>query len=305
MQTTRSVITLLWMFFGPMLSASAGQFQVKTEVVDLGTLDTGRPAKVTLWYPPGTCTDPAVRFCLADSSVTNKVVVLSHGSMGAAANYSWLGESLAGAGFVVVGVNHYGESSIYGTDTQDPRSTAFTWQRAQDISGLLSKLAGEKLFQRLVDWSNVIAVGHSAGGQTVAMLAGARYDLRRLAAYCESEAGKADLSCNYSRNAGRAPASFVALFDANYQDTRVKKIVLLDPALGSALRQESLRAIAVPALFVGAVHNDFLPWESHGARYASGIPGLQKILESTARPCKTPWRRRSPISSVRTTKPLP
>jgi len=52
----------------------------------------------------------------------------------------------------------------------------------------------------------------------------------------------------------------------------------MDPALGSALRQDSLRAIALPTLFVGAVHNDFLPWESHGARYASGIPSAQRIL---------------------------
>ena len=274
----RSVVTLLWVLLGVTLPAAAAQFQAKMEVVDLGILDTGRPAKVNLWYPQGTCIDAAVRFCLADSSVTNKVVVLSHGSMGSAADYSWLGESLASAGFVVVGVNHYGESSIYGRATQDQRSTAFTWQRAQDISALITKLAGERVFQRAVDWSSVIAIGHSAGGQTVSLLAGVRYDLRRLVEYCESNIGKVDLSCNYSRNAGRAPAAFVALFDANYQDTRVKKIVLMDPALGSALRQESLRAIALPTFFVGAIHNDFLPWESHGARYATGIPGSQRIL---------------------------
>jgi hypothetical protein len=59
---------------------------------------------------------------------------------------------------------------------------------------------------------------------------------------------------------------------------RVKKIILMDAALGSALRQESFSAIALPSLFVGATHNDFLPWESHGARYVSAIPGVQTIL---------------------------
>jgi predicted dienelactone hydrolase len=259
-------------------ASAAASFQAQGDVMDLGVLPTGRPAKVNLWYPRGSCTGSAARFCLADAAATHKVVVLSHGSMGSAAEYSWLGESLASAGFVVVGVNHYGEARIYGTETQNPMSTAFTWQRAQDISALLTALAGAAPFQRSVDWHSAIAIGHSAGGQTVALLAGARYDLRRLAAFCDSQAGKADLSCAYGGNAARAPQAFVTAFDGNYQDTRVKKIVLMDPALGSALRPESLRAIALPSLFAGAVHNDFLPWEHHGSRYASGIPGVRKLL---------------------------
>lgn len=274
----RPILAVAWMLCGLALPAAAAQFQSRMEIVDLGVLDTGRPAMVNLWYPQGTCAEPAVRFCLADSAVTSKPVVLSHGSMGSAAEYSWLGRSLADAGFIVVGVNHYGESPIYGKQTQDPRSSAFVWQRAQDVSALLTRLAGEKLFQRAVDWNNVVAIGHSAGGQTVSLLAGARYDLRQLAAHCGSEAGKADLSCNYGRNAGSAPAAFVALFNANYQDVRVRKMVLMDPALGPALIRESLHAIALPALFIGATHNDFLPWEDHGARYASGIHGARNIL---------------------------
>ncbi len=272
------VATVLWVLLSLIQPASAADLAVKMETVDLGTLATGRPGRVNIWYPEGACSDAAARLCLADSGVTNKVVVLSHGSMGSAPNYSWLGESLARAGFIVVGVNHYGESSVYGEGTQDPRASALTWQRAQDISALLTKLAGEKLFQRAVDWTNVVAIGHSAGGQTVALLAGARYDLRQLAAYCASEAGQADLSCTYARGSGGAPQAFIDMFNANYQDTRVKKIVLLDPALGSALEQESWKGIALPSLFVGATHNDFLPWETQGARYASAMPGVQTVL---------------------------
>ena len=273
----RSVFALMAALLVAALPTSAAEFQATMEVVDLGLLETGRQAKVNLWYPAGSCVDAAARLCLDGSGVVHKVVVLSHGSMGSAADYSWLGESLASAGFIVVGVNHYGESSLYGAGTQDQRTTAFTWQRAQDVSALLTNIAREKLFQRVVDWSNVTAIGHSAGGQTAALLAGLRYDLRRLAAYCASTAGSSDLSCNYARNAGRAPVSFVSLFDANYQDRRVRKIVLLDPALGPALRQETLRAAALPVLFVGAVHNDFLPWESHGGRYAAALPSSQTI----------------------------
>lgn len=273
----KSALTLLWILLALSLPATAAPFQAKMDVLDMGTLDTGRPSKINIWYPQGECPGNTARLCLADAAVTSKVVLFSHGSMGSADNYSWLGEGLATAGFVVVGVNHYGESRIYGESTQNPRSSALIWQRAQDISALLTRLAAEKLFQRDVDWSNVVAMGHSAGGQTTALLAGARFDLRRVAPYCDSSDAKADLSCNYSRNSASAPAQFVALFNASYQDTRVKKIVLLDPAQGSALQQDSLGGIALPSLIVGATHNDFLPWENHGQRYAAGIPNAQTI----------------------------
>ena len=276
-QTMKTILALLWslsMVFG---AATAAEFRVQMSVLDLGTLETGRPSKINIWYPQGDCSAGAAPLCLAEKAVTGKVVVFSHGSMGSAEEYSWLGDSLAAAGFVVMGVNHYGESRIYGQDTRDPRSTALTWQRAQDVSALLDRLAREKVFQRAVDWNTVVAIGHSAGGQTVGMLAGARFDLRQLTAYCGSADSKADLSCNYGRNLGSAPEPFIQLYNAGYQDIRVKKIVLLDPALGSALQQESLRGIALPSLVVGAVQNDFLPWEHHAQRYAAGIAGVQTI----------------------------
>ncbi len=273
----KMVLALLWFVSALSLPATAAPFQSEMDVLDMGTLDTGRLSKINIWYPRGACPKNTARLCLADEAVASKVIVFSPGAMGDADNYAWLGESLAGAGFVVVGVNHYGESHIYGESTQNPRSSAFIWQRAQDISALLTRLASEKLFQRDVDWNNVVAIGHSAGGQTAAMLAGVRYDLRQLAPYCDSPGAKADLSCSYSRNSANAPEQFIALFNGSYQDTRVKKIVLLDPAQGSALQQETLSNVALPSLVVGAIHNDFLPWETHGARYAAGIPNAQTI----------------------------
>lgn len=273
-----ALLSLLWLVLALPATAIAAQFPTKMDVLDMGTLDTGRPAKINIWYPRGECPANTARLCLAAGAVTDKVVVFSHGSMGSAAEYSWVSESLAGAGFIVVGINHYGESRLYGEKTQNPRSTGMVWQRPQDISALLTRLASEKLFQHDVDWNKVVAVGHSAGGQTVAMLAGARFDLHRIAPYCKSAEAKADRSCGYARDSAKAPQQFVTLFNGGYQNTRVKKIVLLDPAQGFALQPESLKAIALPSLIVGALHDDFLPWENHGQRYAAGIRNSQTIL---------------------------
>ena len=112
----------------------------------------------------------------------------------------------------------------------------------------------------------------------MAMLGGARFDLHRVAPYCKSDEAKADRSCGYARNTENVPEPFVRLFNGDYQDTRVKKIVLLDPAQGFSLQPESLARIALPSLIVGALHDDFLPWENHGKRYAVGIPKAKTIL---------------------------
>lgn len=245
----------------------------------MGTLATGRRMTINVWFPKGKCAAQQEKpLCLADGAVTNKVVVLSHGAMGSARGLSWIGEKLAAVGFVVLGMNHFGESSIYGQDTQDPRATALIWQRPQDISAVLDRFSAQPIFQKNVNWSNVVAIGHSSGGQTAAMLAGATFDLQRLTEYCASEQSKGDLSCNYGSNRASAPDTFKKQFSASQRDARVKMVVMLDPALGSAVQPESLRAVKIPTLVAGALNNDFLPWPQHGLRYATEIPNAKTNL---------------------------
>lgn len=282
----RKYLGLLMVILVSHLSAAAAQpgeatMPVRMEMLKLGKLATGRTSTINVWFPQGNCADRREKpLCLADGAVTDRVVIFSPGSMGSAAEYTWIGEKLAAAGFVVVGINHFGESPVYGQDSVNPRSVALIWQRPQDISALLDKLAANNIFQRTLRWSNVVAIGHSAGGQTVAMLAGATFDLQRLIDYCNSVQSKGDLSCNYGRNrdSESAPEAFQQQFGASQQDARVRMIVMLDPALGSAVQAPSLRNIKIPTLVIGATNNDFIPWSQHGLRYATEIPNARTHL---------------------------
>jgi len=261
------------------LALKAAAADVKMETIDLGELATGRPSKINVWFPQGNCAKSSENtLCLADSAITDKAIIFSHGAMGSAVEYSWIGETLAASGYVVVGVNHFGESWVYGQDTINPRSTTFIWQRAQDISAVLDRLSKKDIFQKKVNWENIIAVGHSAGGQTAAMLAGATFDLKQLISYCDSEESKGDRSCNYGIDKASAPEAFLQKFSASQQDARIKMIVLLDPALGSGVKAESLHKIKLPSLIIGAKNNDFLPWPNHGLRYANNIPTAKSKL---------------------------
>jgi hypothetical protein len=53
--------------------------------------------------------------------------------------------------------------------------------------------------------------------------------------------------------------------------------VAFDPALGPGHTDQSLRAIGIPTLIVGAVDNDFLPYEHHAGRYARLTQGAKHI----------------------------
>jgi len=270
---------LILMFCQSLIAMADHNAQVKMETIDIDKLATGRPSKINVWFPQGNCTNPTGKqLCLAESAITNKVIIFSHGAMGSAIEYSWIGESLAEKGYVVVGVNHHGESWVYGQDKINPIASGLIWQRAQDISALLDYFTEKNIFQKNINWSNIILIGHSAGGQTAAMLAGATFELAHITDYCKSEKSSDDRSCNYAKNSEKAPESYRALFRAQQQDTRVKMIVMLDPALGSGATTESLKKIKIPAFIIGANNNDFLPWNNHGLRYATGIPNRQVKL---------------------------
>lgn len=251
---------------------AAMPLEVGKKQLDLGLLPTGRPAHISLWYPKGAC-ENAHELCLHEGAQLDKTLLISHGAMGSADNYSWLGELFAGAGFIVVGLNHFGESWAYGPFTQNGRYAGLMWYRAEDASAVYDALSRQALFQKPVNWSNIIALGHSSGGQTVASLAGVRYNLSQIQAFCSNPAAENDHSCDYGQRQGGTPnALFSHFFNGDYRDSRVKKIIMLDPTLGYGAVASTLAAVTIPTLIMGAQQNDFLPWKNHGAIYAGQMP---------------------------------
>ncbi|RYY77186.1 MAG: hypothetical protein EOO52_06830 [Gammaproteobacteria bacterium] len=278
--TSKFFYLLLISLILPPAFCNAALPNVAKAVIDLGELPTARPAKISLWFPQGQC-DGSQKLCLAESAVTDRTIVFSHGAMGAAENYNWIGESLAMAGYLVVGINHYGESWVYGAETQNLRSASMVWQRPTDISAIYDALSNRVLFQRNINWSNIIAIGHSSGGQTVAMLAGVQYDLLAMIDFCKTDASVNDHSCDYGiRNTPKPGEDFLQKFGGNYADSRVKKLIMIDPTLGYGATTASMAKVHLPALIVGAQHNDFLPWENHGERYTKNIPNAKSYLLS-------------------------
>lgn len=237
----------------------------------------GRPIQIDVWYPTAAAEAPhsynfgagSVAVRGAPEAGRHPVILLSHGAMGAASNYSWIAEPLARHGYVVVGVSHFRESPVFGPSNMEPASVGRFGDRTRDFGAALDFLVTRSAYAALVDPVRLGALGHSSGGATVVMLAGARFAPADLAAYCVT-ARPADKGCLYPANPGEGQMPVPLA-------RPIRAIVALDPAVGPAFSSEALGAIKTPALVVGSADNDFLPFPAHAGRYGASLGSAELV----------------------------
>jgi predicted dienelactone hydrolase len=154
-----------------------------------------RPIHLDVWYP-SEADETTHRYGLSTGRVAPgapiaagrfPVILLSHGALGAASNYSWIAERLARSAFVVVGVSHFGESRVFGEATINVATVADFGARTRDFAFVLDFVLQRSTWASGVDGGRVGALGHSSGGATVAMLAGGQYRPEGMAAFCLSK----------------------------------------------------------------------------------------------------------------------
>ena len=131
---------------------------------------------------PGRAVDLPMRVSAPTTGGDLPVIVFSHGYgasnfLASMRGYGPLVDFYAAHGFVVIQPTHQSAKSL-GLDPDGPEGALFWRSRAQDMRFILDHLdeieaAVPGLSGRL-DRTRVAAVGHSAGGHTVAMLAGMR-----------------------------------------------------------------------------------------------------------------------------------
>ncbi|GAA58254.1 hypothetical protein P20652_0105 [Pseudoalteromonas sp. BSi20652] len=238
-------------------------------LIDIQNKVAQRPIKLDLWYKGG-------QQSKGNNQIKN-IVILSHGAMGSALDYSWIAYPLAASGWTVIGMNHFGESWRYGQNNIDPSTVTRFWQRTEDISYVIDSF--DKVlpsFNKDQDL-NIVVIGHSSGGQTAAALAGVSMNFQQMDKYCGSDKSKGDLGCTYAKKGlsqTQLPKNKKALFG---QDKRISRIIMLDPALGPAATIDSLKNATTPALIVGSKNNDFLHFEHHAKYYASYMPKAELV----------------------------
>jgi predicted dienelactone hydrolase len=223
--------------------------------------DGPRPVRLTVWEPEQALHRPA------------PLALLSHGTGGSIATLDWLGESLSSAGWLVVGVDHHGNSAM---EPYLPQGFGFIWERPRDLRYALEWAMNE----RAVDGSRIAAVGYSLGGYSVAALAGARLNPDVLAGVLkgaipvpplpEYPTLVEDLRATYSADQLDAAVSGAG---AEYRDPRVGRIVMLAPAVGQVVAQESLAEVRVPTLVLWGADDVVAAPADNALAYVAGING--------------------------------
>jgi predicted dienelactone hydrolase len=225
-----------------------------------------RPVRTTIWR--------------AGAARPAPLILLSHGTGGAAATLSWLAEAMAARGCTVAAVDHHGNTSV---EPYVALGFARVWERPRDFTVVLDALAGDPD----IDLTRVGAAGFSLGGYTVAALLGARVSPRRLAMLLDSP-GLAPLP-EYpglvdELRATLPPAELAALIDESSTDVgddRVRRALQIAP-LGALTDEASIAAIDRPLRTLWCGADELTPAEGNAEVYLRAPAATGRCVSDTA-----------------------
>lgn len=252
--------------------------------------------EVALWYPSAATervlgAGPFRPRAAPDAPVLagrHPLVLLSHGTGGMNLNHHDLAAALARAGFVVASLTHPGDNFRDRSLIADPR---YFVERPRQVSRVLDALLADPDWAARLDASRIGAIGHSAGGYTVAALLGARPDLARLGAHCRAH--RDDPACAYrdpsvgvtdaSPTPFRLPTDSPtdSISGADVADARIRAGVLLAP-MGAVIAPDSLGAVRGPLRLIGAERDEVLARPYHYDYLREGLPGADASLAAGA-----------------------
>lgn len=231
-----------------------------------------RPLAWSAWYPTRTTSNGDDRngeapafFDLENVSINGElleggqypVVLTSHGTGGSPESMGWLARRLAERGNVVIGAHHHGNTA---REVYRPEGFLCWWERALDISSLLSQLDSQRFFANRLNLDRVSCLGFSLGGYTALALAGARGSMDNYVAW-SLESGNAsrgprefpnvaDLVPSRLENSEVFRASW-ARHTGSFLDRRIRSVIAIAPAPPvRAFDAATVRSIRIPVTLI-------------------------------------------------------
>ena len=244
--------------------------------------DGRRPLATTIWYPAIKDAKEedwniaifkagrnALNAELTKSSDKLPLIVLSHGTGGAAFQLSWLAEQLAQKGYIVAAVNHHGNTGA--EEALLLEGFTLWWERAADVSSVIDHMLAEPTFAKRIDQTKIGVLGFSLGGYTAISIAGGITDRQKWQEFCLTN--QANPICELPPEAGVSISDLDEVVANNpviqqsikrsrqlFKDERIRAAYSIAPVLGPAFTVESLNKITIPTkIVVGSDDDQAIP----------------------------------------------
>jgi len=295
--------TLLGVVAGLILLASSGGAGAVGFQQAAGPDPQGQPLELDIWYPSEApaalhSLGPFEQTVAVDGAIAGSqlpLIVISHGTGGAAETHYDTALALAEAGFIAVAVTHTG-------DNWRDRAVSFTArnfiERARHIKLTIDYMLTAWSGRDHVAAKRIGAFGHSAGGFTVLVAIGGNPELARLDAYCREHPD--DWGCQRARALARGPSGDQPA-PAWAHDERIKAAVVAAPAAGHAFTAVGLAPVAAPVQLWEAEDDRITPnrWSAENVKASLPSPPELHLVPSAdhfafVAPCSTALAERVP-----------
>ena len=200
------------------------------------------------------------------------LVIFSHGAWLSRLGSPYYTEHLASYGFVVIAVDHPGNTMANGGQSQ----SAYSILRPQDILRVIAYADGltqsEGAMKGLINAEQIAVTGHSFGGFTALAAAGAQMNLKAYETWCaenpENDPKGLGLCTSFTDYQDKLAA--LAGLDTVPEglwppiaDPRVKAVIGLAPGTTAAFGADGLAAIDIPVMLIAGSGDHTAPPEYH------------------------------------------
>ncbi len=235
-------------------------------------------------------TIPVDLYWTRDTHASTPLVVISHGFGSDRFYLASLASHLASHGLTVAAIEHPRSNLqwlIEGADFTQLATLVPPQEfidRPQDITFLLDRLAPlhhqPGLFQGKLNTEQVTLIGHSLGGYTALVLAGARLNLPELRRFCRE-------TLPLSRSPGdwlQCAAAQLRSTPNYLKDDRIAQVIAISPLIGQLFGKTGMSDVNKPTLILSNTHDLVTPAIAHQIRPFSRLSGSKYLLTAIGAP---------------------
>ncbi len=207
------------------------------------------PPKTPMFYAGNVVWNGAL-----ETAGEHPLIVMSHGTGGSALTLLWVAEAFVKQGYIVVGVNHHGNTAL--EKKKYAQGYTLWWERARDLDVAVNTILSLPEWSKKIDQTKIGVLGFSLGGYTTIAALGGRSDTRLFEAFCKST--KRDFTCEPQKEFPNMYSEFAEVRDTpqversldrhndDYRVSLFKAGYVIAPAVLQIFTPESLAAIKLP-----------------------------------------------------------